>query len=165
MRALLLESKLRLAAWLLSAGLLMPSFADAAPPEHESATESEPEDEEQRKQAAREQVRAGSTAFGAGDYQTAIDHYEAAMALLPGRVLGARGRDDARAFFASLNALVARHVGVPLACVGELERDDLAAGLSGAFTEASPGDTEAAFLRGLVNFRNTGDKKRLHRLK
>lgn len=71
-------------------------------------------------------------------------------------VAGARGRDDARAFFASLNALVARHVGVPLACVGELERDDLAAGLSGAFTEASPGDTEAAFLRGLVNFRNTG---------
>lgn len=44
-------------------------------------------------------------------------------------VCGANGRADAAAFFASLDGLVRRHVGVPLAWVGEVERDDLAAGL------------------------------------
>lgn len=45
-------------------------------------------------------------------------------------VCGARGRADAAAFFAGLDELVRRHVGVPLACLGEVERDDLAAGLA-----------------------------------
>ncbi|KON80723.1 flagellar FleN [Azoarcus sp. PA01] len=65
-------------------------------------------------------------------------------------VSGARHRDDARAFFASLNALVRRHVGVPLVSLGEVERDDLAAGL--AVDAQPPGGSagEGAFLRRLA---------------
>ncbi|HJV25274.1 MAG TPA: flagellar FleN [Aromatoleum sp.] len=66
-------------------------------------------------------------------------------------VTGARGRADAKAFFTSLDGLVARHVGLPLAWLGEVERDDLAGGLSAEFTEASPRDAEAAFLRRLAS--------------
>lgn len=51
-------------------------------------------------------------------------------------VCRARSRADAAAFFASLDALVQRHVGVPLAWLGEVERDDLAAGLSRPLQEA-----------------------------
>ncbi|KIG12129.1 hypothetical protein DB30_01893 [Enhygromyxa salina] len=39
--------------------------------------------EDERKQAARAQVQAASAAFGAGDFALAIEHYEAAIALLP----------------------------------------------------------------------------------
>lgn len=67
-------------------------------------------------------------------------------------VAGARSREEARAFFGSLAALVERHVGVPLAWLGELERDDLAVGLRGDLREASPADAASAFLRGLVKF-------------
>ncbi len=67
-------------------------------------------------------------------------------------VAKARSRDDARDFFAALGQLVRRHVGVPLAWLGEAERDDLAAGLENDAVEASPGDAAAAFLRGLAAF-------------
>lgn len=86
MRAPALESKLRLAAWLLAGGLSLATIsAEAAPPElaGEEAGEDADEDAPQRKDAAREQVRAASAAFAAGDYQTALDHYQAAMELLP----------------------------------------------------------------------------------
>lgn len=45
-------------------------------------------------------------------------------------VAGARSREDATAFFASLDALVFAHVGVPLTWLGEIESDDLRAGLA-----------------------------------
>lgn len=106
--------------------------------------------------APRRLVVAEASRRGATDaYQTIKQLAAAGAGSMHVAVAGARGREDAKAFFASLNALVARHVGVPLAWIGELERDDLAAGLSGAFREASPADTEAAFLRGLANFGNT----------
>lgn len=44
-------------------------------------------------------------------------------------VCRARSRADAAAFFSSLERLVRKHVGVPLAWLGEVERDELAAGL------------------------------------
>lgn len=62
----------------------------------------------------------------------------------------ARDRSDATAFFASLDELVRNHVGVPLAWLGEIEHDDLAAGLSCEAAAASPREPEAAFLRRLA---------------
>ncbi|MDR2015445.1 MAG: flagellar FleN [Azoarcus sp.] len=57
---------------------------------------------------------------------------------------------DARNFFTSLQALVHHHVGVPLLWLGEVERDDLAAGLTR--TPAPPLAREAGtvFLRRLA---------------
>lgn len=105
--------------------------------------------------APRRLVVAEASARGATDAYRTIKLLAAAGAgSVHVAVAGARGRDDAKAFFASLDALVSRHVGVPLAWLGELERDDLAAGLGGVFREASPADSEAAFLRGLVHFGN-----------
>lgn len=67
-------------------------------------------------------------------------------------VTKARSRDDARDFFAALSQLVCRHIGVPLAWLGEVERDDLAAGLCRDVTESSPGEAGAAFLRRLASY-------------
>jgi hypothetical protein len=63
-------------AWLL-ASVATISVARAAPPE------AAPTQEDEIKAAARNEVRLGSEAFQAGDYQAAIDHYEAALALRP----------------------------------------------------------------------------------
>jgi hypothetical protein len=52
----------------------------AAAPEGEAATS---DDEQQRKTAAKAEVEAARAAFSSGDYQAAIDHYQAAIALLP----------------------------------------------------------------------------------
>jgi hypothetical protein len=57
---------------LLLASLATMSVARAAPPS-----------EDEIMAAARLEVQAGSQAFQAGDYQAAIDHYEAAIALRP----------------------------------------------------------------------------------
>lgn len=65
-------------------------------------------------------------------------------------VAGARSRQEATAFFDSLEALVRRHVGVPLAWLGEIERDELASGLSAEAAESSPREPEMAFLRRLA---------------
>ncbi len=61
------------------------SRAKAAPPEPspEAPHPSEPSDDEQRKAAAKAEVRAAGEAFSTGDFQAAIEHYEAAMALRP----------------------------------------------------------------------------------
>lgn len=65
---------------LLLASIAPLSVARAAPPDADPP----PLDEDEKtKAAAREQVRLGSEAFAAGEYQTAIDHYEAAIALRP----------------------------------------------------------------------------------
>ena len=61
----------------------------------------------------------------------------------------ARSRAEASAFFAGLNGIVRKQIGVPIAWLGEIERDDLAAGLAQDATEASPKGAEAAFLRRL----------------
>ncbi|MDX5363411.1 MAG: flagellar FleN [Pseudazoarcus pumilus] len=65
-------------------------------------------------------------------------------------VSGARSRDEANAFFDSLDTLVRKHVGVPLAWLGQVERDDLAGGLTAEVATSSPREPEAAFLRRLA---------------
>lgn len=65
-------------------------------------------------------------------------------------VSGARSRAEAHDFFSSLDELVRNHVGVPLAWLGEVERDDLANGLMVEVIESSPREAEAAFLRRLA---------------
>lgn len=65
-------------------------------------------------------------------------------------VCGARSRNEAGAFFGSLDQLVRRHVGVPLAWLGEIERDDVAAGLSSEAASVVSREPEAAFLRRLA---------------
>lgn len=74
-------------------------------------------------------------AAGAGNLQVAV--------------AGARGREEAGRFFTSLESLVRRHVGLPLAWLGEMERDDLAASLALPVPSASPREAEWAFLRRL----------------
>lgn len=65
-------------------------------------------------------------------------------------VARARNREDATAFFAGLDKLVQHHVGIPLAWLGEVERDDLARGLRCEAAESSPRESESAFLRRLA---------------
>jgi flagellar biosynthesis protein FlhG len=60
----------------------------------------------------------------------------------------AKSRADAGRFFASLQALVRRHVGVPLLWLGEVERDDIAAGLTR--TPLSAREAGSAFLNRLA---------------
>jgi hypothetical protein len=62
---------------LLIACVAASSVARAASPEPA------PPQEDEIKEAARAEVRAGSEAFQAGDYRAAIEHYEAAIALRP----------------------------------------------------------------------------------
>jgi tetratricopeptide (TPR) repeat protein len=73
----------RFAALALAATLASAPIVGVAAPEPEPASGPEGASEAERKQAARAQVRLGSAAFGAGDFELAIEHYEAAIALLP----------------------------------------------------------------------------------
>ncbi|NMG32457.1 MinD/ParA family ATP-binding protein [Aromatoleum evansii] len=105
--------------------------------------------------APRRLVVAEASRSGATDAYQVIKRLAAAGAgSLHVAVCGARGRADATAFFHSLSELVRRHVGVPLAWLGEVERDELAAGLGQGAAEASARDAEAAFLRRLATFGN-----------
>lgn len=61
----------------------------------------------------------------------------------------ARSREDAARYFAELEALVRRRLGVPLAWLGEVERDDLGASLSLPVSPSSPRESERAFMRRL----------------
>lgn len=81
-------------------------------------------------------VIKGLAAAGAGSMHVAVS--------------GARTRAEASAFFDSLDGLVRNHVGVPLAWLGEVERDDLSGGLTAEVAESSPREPEAAFLRRLA---------------
>jgi flagellar biosynthesis protein FlhG len=102
--------------------------------------------------APRRLVVAEASHRGATDaYQTIKRLAAAGAGSLHVAVARARGRADATAFFASLDDLVRRHIGVPLAWLGEVERDDLAAGLASEFAEASPRAAETAFLRRLAH--------------
>lgn len=64
-------------------------------------------------------------------------------------VSGARSRQEASAFFSSLEKLVHVHVGMALAWLGEVERDDLATALSSRHVLSSPHESELAFMRQL----------------
>ena len=67
-------------AWALALGFALltgPGLVAASPEPDASASEAE------RKRAAKAEVVLGSEAFSAGDYATALRHYEAAMAILP----------------------------------------------------------------------------------
>lgn len=95
---------------------------------------------------ARRILLAEASASGASEaYRTVKALSAAGTGSVPVAVGGARGRADARAFYASLNTLVQRHVGVPLAFLGELEHDDLGASLSRL--EAAMAAPGHAFLR------------------
>ncbi len=101
--------------------------------------------------APRRLVVAEASRSGATEAYQAIKQLAAAGAgSLHVTVARAHSRAEARDFFHSLEELVARHVGVPLAWLGELERDDLAGGLAESAAEASPRHTELAFLRRLA---------------
>jgi len=57
---------------------------------------------------------------------------------------------DARNFFTSLQTLVRHHVGVPLLWLGELEHDELAAGLTRTLTPSLASEAGAVFLQRLA---------------
>lgn len=101
--------------------------------------------------APRRLLVAEASASGATEaYQTIKQLAGAGAGSLHVAVCRARSRTDADRFFSSLQALVRRHVGVPLAWLGEVERDDLAEGLSQPPSLSSPREPEAAFLRKLA---------------
>ncbi|MDR0634594.1 MAG: flagellar FleN [Azoarcus sp.] len=94
---------------------------------------------------------AEASASGATDAYRVIKQLAAAGAgSLHVAVTRAHGVDDARNFFISLQMLVRHHVGVPLVWLGEVERDDLAAGLTHMPSSASAREEGATFLRRLA---------------
>ncbi|MDR3212586.1 MAG: flagellar FleN [Azoarcus sp.] len=94
---------------------------------------------------------AEASASGATDAYRVIKQLAAAGAgSLHIAVTRARSSDDARNFFTSLQKLVRHHVGVPLVWLGEVERDDLAAGLTRMPSAASAREEGATFLRRLA---------------
>ncbi len=110
--------------------------------------------------APRRLVVAEASHSGATEAYAAIKQLAAAGAgSLHVAVARARDRRDATAFFASLDKLVREHVGVPLAWLGEIEHDDLAAGLAHEAAQSSPREPEAAFLRRLAAL--AGEPRRL----
>jgi flagellar biosynthesis protein FlhG len=106
--------------------------------------------------APRRLVIAEASASGATDaYQTIKGLAAAGAGSVHVAVCRARGRVDAAAFFRSLDTLVRQHVGVPLAWLGELERDDIAAGLT-APLQTSAREAGAAFLRRVAGSARAG---------
>ncbi|THF64198.1 MinD/ParA family ATP-binding protein [Pseudothauera rhizosphaerae] len=102
--------------------------------------------------APRRLVVAEASASGATEAYRLIKQLAAAGAgSLHVAVARARSRSDAAAFFASLEGLVRRHVGVALAWLGEVERDDLATGLAHPVAQSSPREAEHAFLHRLAS--------------
>lgn len=111
--------------------------------------------------APRRLLVAEASAPGATEAYRVIKQLAAAGAgSLHVAVSRARNRADAEAFFSSLAGLVRRHVGVPLAWLGEVERDDLAGGLSQPESMSSPGEPEAAFLRSLALGRSSAPARK-----
>jgi flagellar biosynthesis protein FlhG len=101
--------------------------------------------------APRRLLVAEASASGATEAYQVIKQLAAAGAgSLHVAVARARSREDAAAFFDGLDTLVRRHVGVPLAWLGEVERDDIAEGLSHPVAQSSPAEAEHAFLRRLA---------------
>ncbi|MBL8446040.1 MAG: flagellar FleN [Zoogloeaceae bacterium] len=100
--------------------------------------------------APRRVLVAEASGPGATGAFTVIKSLAAAgAATLHVTVARARNREDARAFFLQLQTLVRNHVGLPLAWMGEIERDDPGGELAQPATGASARDGEQAFLRRL----------------
>jgi flagellar biosynthesis protein FlhG len=98
--------------------------------------------------APRRLLVAEASATGATEAYQVIKQLAAAGAgSLHVAVSRARSRNDAQAFFTTLEALVRSRVGVPLAWLGEVERDDLAAGLARPVAAPAAREPAAAFLR------------------
>ena len=94
---------------------------------------------------------AEASASGANESYSVIKQLASAGAgSMHVAVAQAHDAADARNFFTSLQALVRHHVGIPLMWLGEIERDDIAAGLTR--TPAPPLAREAGtvFLRRLA---------------
>ncbi|MDR1227840.1 MAG: flagellar FleN [Azoarcus sp.] len=97
---------------------------------------------------------AEASAIGATDaYRTVKQLAAAGAGSLHVAVTRARGIADARNFFISLQVLVRQHVGIPLVWLGEVERDDLAAGLTRMPSASSAREAGASFLRRLADAR------------
>lgn len=110
--------------------------------------------------APRRLVVAEASASGATEaYQTIKGLAAAGAGSVHVSVCRARGGKDAAAFFDSLQTLVRRHVGVPLVWLGELERDDIAAGLRQPL-QTAPHEAGAAFLRRVAGMRRALDAGR-----
>lgn len=105
-----------------------------------------------RRLVVAEASRSGAT----GAYQVIKQLAAAGAGSLHVAVSRAASRAEASAFFSSLDALVRAHVGVPLAWLGEVERDDLARGLGADAAKSSPREPEAAFLRRLAALSGRG---------
>lgn len=71
-------------------------------------------------------------------------------------VARAKDRADARSMFARLEDLVRARVGIPLAWVGEIERDALADALLQDAGRMAPAEADAAFLRRLQGWKQAG---------
>lgn len=111
--------------------------------------------------APRRLVVAEASRSGATQAYQVIKQLSAAGAgSLHVAVARASSRTDAQAFFGTLNDLVRRHIGVPLAYLGEVERDDLAAGLASDAADASLRGAENAFLRRLESLSWTAARPR-----
>ena len=111
--------------------------------------------------APRRLVVAEASRSGFKDaYQTIRQLAAAGAGSLHLAVARARSRGEAGAFFAGLNDLVRRQIGVPVAWLGEIERDELGAGLANEAAEASPRGAEAAFLRRLQALSGTSGAMR-----
>jgi flagellar biosynthesis protein FlhG len=94
---------------------------------------------------------AEASASGATEVYGLIKQLAAAGAgSLHVTVARARSATDARRFYTALQALVRRHIGVPLLWLGELERDDLAAGLTRTPSSVAAREAGTAFLRRLA---------------
>jgi flagellar biosynthesis protein FlhG len=94
---------------------------------------------------------AEASASGATDAYRAIKQLAAVGAgSLHVAVTRARSIADARNFFISLQELVRQHVGIPLIWLGEVERDDLAAGLTRMPSSSSAREADSSFLRRLA---------------
>lgn len=98
--------------------------------------------------APRRLLVAEASASGATEaYRTIKGLAAAGAGSLHVAVCRARSKADAAAFFASLQSLVRRHVGLPLNWLGEVERDDLAGGLTQPGVTPTPREAGAEFMR------------------
>lgn len=98
--------------------------------------------------APRRLLVAEASACGATEAYRAVKALAAAGAgSVHVAVCRARSRADAAAFFASLDKLVRQHVGVALAWLGEVERDELASGLQRSPPPGMGREAATAFVR------------------
>lgn len=107
--------------------------------------------------APRHLIIAEASRSGATETFQLIDRLaQAGVSSLHIAVARAQDAREAQAFFTSLNQIVRGRIGVPLAWLGQMERDDLGAGLTHNAAAASQRGAEAAFLHRLEHMARTG---------